>query len=101
VYGLGKGDGAILVSAFMKGVNRTAKSKFDHPGLGTTATRSGDVLMIQNDVGQTDAHVIVIRIKGDVASATYTDVHRQRLLFFQAMLNKSTGPTSNRRRASV
>lgn len=30
-----------MVQAFMAGVNRTAPLKFDHPGLGTTATRSG------------------------------------------------------------
>ena len=87
VYGLSEGDRS-LVSAFMKGVNHNAKLKFDHPGLGTTATRSADVLMIQNDVGQTDAHVIVVRVMGEVASVTYTDIHKQRLLFFQAMLKR-------------
>ena len=89
VYNITDSD-RFLVSAFMKGVNQNAKLKFDHPGLGTTATRSGDVLMVQNDIGQTEAHVIVIKVKGDVISITYTDVHRQRLLFFRSMLERFT-----------
>jgi hypothetical protein len=61
VYGLSDPDRP-LVSAFMAGVNRTAKLKFNHPGLATTATRAGDRLVIQNDIGTTDAHVIVIHV---------------------------------------
>ena len=30
-----------LVAAFMEGLNQTAPLKFNHPGLGTTATRAG------------------------------------------------------------
>ncbi len=75
-----------LVLAFMKGVNRTARLKFMHPGLSTTATRIGDQLVIQNDLGTTDAHVIVIHVKQLIATVTYTDVHRERLAFFQEML---------------
>jgi uncharacterized protein Yka (UPF0111/DUF47 family) len=75
-----------LVAAFMAGINSTSKLKFDHPGLATTATRGGNKLLIQNDIGTTDAHVIVIHIDGLKISITYTDVHAERLAFFQALL---------------
>jgi uncharacterized protein Yka (UPF0111/DUF47 family) len=84
-YGLAEQDRP-LVRAFMRGLNRTAPLKFDHPGLDTTATRSGRQLIIQNDIGTTDAHVIVLRVDGLDATLTYTDVHPQRLRFFQALL---------------
>jgi uncharacterized protein Yka (UPF0111/DUF47 family) len=77
-----------LVLAFMKGVNRTAKLKFAHPGLATTATRIGDQLVIQNDLGTTDAHVIVIHVRQLTVAVTYTDVHSERLTFFQDMLKR-------------
>lgn len=89
VYGLSDPDRP-LVSAFMAGVNRTAKLKFDHPGLATTATRAGDRLVIQNDIGTTDAHVIVIHVMELAVSVTYTDVHRERLAFFKDMLRPET-----------
>ena len=76
-----------LVSAFMAGVNRTAKLKFDHPGLATTATRNGSRVVIQNDIGTTDAHVIVIHVEGLAAQITYTDVHAERLQFLQSLLS--------------
>ena len=76
-----------MVSAFMSGVNRTARLKFNHPGLATTATRTGGRLVIQNDIGTTDAHVIVVHVQDRVVSVTYTDVHAERLAFFQAMLH--------------
>lgn len=85
-YGMAEGDRA-LVAAFMRGVNRTAGLKFDHPGLGTTATRSGARLVIQNDIGTTDAHVLVVHVEGARVTLTYTDVHMQRLLFFQALFD--------------
>lgn len=75
-----------LVLAFMAGLNRTAKLKFNHPGLATTATRVDDQLVIQNDLGTTDAHVIVIHVQNLTVSVTYTDVHVERLAFFQDML---------------
>ncbi len=75
-----------LVLAFMAGVNRTAKLKFNHPGLAATATRAGGRLVIQNDIGTTDAHVIVIHVEGLAVSVAYTDVHAERLAFFQEML---------------
>ena len=37
-------DDRPLIAAFMSGVNQTRELKFDHPGLGTTATRSGEDL---------------------------------------------------------
>jgi uncharacterized protein Yka (UPF0111/DUF47 family) len=86
VYGLADADRP-LVRAFMAGLNRTAKLKFDHPGLATTATRAGERLVIQNDIGTTDAHVIVVHVEGLAAQVTYTDVHPERLQFMQAMLS--------------
>ena len=79
-------DDRPLVAAFMAGLNRTAGLKFNHPGLATTATRAGEKLLIQNDIGTTDAHVIVIHVVGLTVSVTYTDVHVERLVFFQEML---------------
>jgi uncharacterized protein Yka (UPF0111/DUF47 family) len=73
------------VRAFMRGVNRTSRLRFDHPGLGTTATHSRGHLVIQNDIGTTDAHVLVVHVTSDAVTVTYTDVHLQRLLFFQAL----------------
>jgi uncharacterized protein Yka (UPF0111/DUF47 family) len=84
VYGLDAADRG-LVRAFMRGVNRTAPLKFDHPGLGTTATRTEGELLLQNDIGMTDAHVMVIRVAPPRVRLTYTDVHLKRLLFFQKL----------------
>ena len=88
VYGLGDESDRLLVRAFMRGLNRTSRLKFDHPGLGTTATRAGDSLIIQNDVGTTEAHVLVIRVVGSQVALTYADVHVERLAFFQTMLGR-------------
>jgi uncharacterized protein Yka (UPF0111/DUF47 family) len=74
-----------LIAAFMSGIARTAPLKFDHPGLGTTATRSGGRLVIQNDIGTTDAHVLVVHVDALQVTLTYTDVHLPRLLFFQGL----------------
>ncbi|TAJ45413.1 hypothetical protein CUJ86_01345 [Methanofollis fontis] len=74
-----------LVAAFMAGLNRTASLKFDHPGLGTTATRTDDRLVIQNDIGLTDAHVLVIYVRDRRASVVYTDIHMPRLDFFRGL----------------
>ena len=84
-YGLEAADRP-LVQAFMAGVNRTAPLKFHHPGLATTATRADGRLVIQNDIGTTDAHVIVIHVQGRTVSVTYSDVHAERLAFLQSML---------------
>ena len=75
-YGLAEADRP-RVAAFMAGLNRTARLKFDHPGLGTTATRCGDKLVLQNDIGTTDAHVVVIHVEGLTIRVTYTDVHER------------------------
>ncbi len=75
-----------LVAAFVAGVRSTAPLKFDHPGLGTTATRSGQRLLIQNDIGTTEAHVLVVTVENLTATLTYTDVHLQRLVFLQSLL---------------
>ena len=84
VYGLQSADNQ-LVAAFMKGVNRTKALKFEHPGLGTTATRANGKLIIQNDIGATDAHVLVVHVEGMRAEVIYTDNHLPRLLFFLEM----------------
>jgi uncharacterized protein Yka (UPF0111/DUF47 family) len=77
------------VKAFMRGLNRTAPLKFDHPGLATTATEFKDQVLIQNDIGTTDAHVLVVRVQDGEASVTYTDIHRQRLDFFQSLFDET------------
>jgi len=77
-----------IVAAFMAGLNRTAPLKFNHPGLGTTATRIGERLVIQNDLGTTDAHVIVIHVEGNDVRITHTDVHPERVQFLREMLNR-------------
>jgi len=84
VHGL-SADGRSRVEAFMSGLNRTAPLKFDHLGLGTTATELNEQLLIQNDIGTTDAHVLVVRATGLSATLTYTDIHRQRLKFFTSL----------------
>jgi uncharacterized protein Yka (UPF0111/DUF47 family) len=80
-------QGRRRVEAFMEGVNRTAPLKFDHPGLGTTATEHNGRLLIQNDIGTTDAHVLVVRVDGVQATLTYTDIHDARLKFFTGLLD--------------
>jgi uncharacterized protein Yka (UPF0111/DUF47 family) len=74
------------VAAFMRGLNRTAGLKFDHPGLDTAATRDGERLLLQNDIGTNDAHVLVIQISGGCITLTYSDLHRRRLRFFESLL---------------
>lgn len=85
-YGIRDAD-RTLIAAFMEGINRTAPLKFDHPGLAATATRVGDKLVLQNDIGTTDAHVLVIHVTGRTVTVTYTDVHLPRLLFFQSLFD--------------
>jgi uncharacterized protein Yka (UPF0111/DUF47 family) len=87
VYELAPAD-RDFVRAFMRGVNRSARLKFDHPGLGTTATSSSGQILIQNDIGTTDAHVLVVHVTPDAVSVTYTDVHLQRLVFFQRLFRR-------------
>ena len=52
-----------LIQAFMRGLQRTAVLKFAHPGLDTAVTRDGSRLLIQNDIGTNDVHVLVIEVK--------------------------------------
>ena len=85
VFGLEAGDRP-LIEAFMRGIESTRKLKFDHPGLATTAARSGNRLTIQNDIGETDAHVVVIAVEADAVTITYTDVHLARAKFFTGLL---------------
>ncbi|HUO91837.1 MAG TPA: hypothetical protein VMU22_02900 [Rhizomicrobium sp.] len=87
------------VKAFMRGLNRTAPLAFGHPGLGTTAVRMRDHLTIQNDIGTTDAHVLVVQVTEHDVAVTYTDVHRARAKFFMALFegrNVSWSPLSER-----
>ncbi len=84
-YGL-QAEDRPRVAAFMAGLHRTAPLKFDHPGLGTTATRADARLVIQNDIGTTDAHVIVIHVEGLAVDLTYSDVHPERVQFMRDML---------------
>lgn len=86
VYGL-RAEDRPLIAAFMAGVNQTRELKFDHPGLGTTATRSGSRLVIQNDIGMTQAHVLVIHVEDQRVTLTYSDVHIERLVFFQSLFD--------------
>jgi uncharacterized protein Yka (UPF0111/DUF47 family) len=71
----------------MRGLASTADLKFNHPGLATTAMRSGKRLIIQNDIGATDAHVVVLAVEGNTVTITYTDVHRPRSAFFAGLLS--------------
>src|SRR5665647_1795815 len=73
VFGLHAEDRA-PVESFMQGLNETQALKFNHPGLETMATRSGGRLQIQNDIGTTDAHVVVIAVKNNSVTVTHTDV---------------------------
>ncbi len=74
------------VEAFMRGLNRTAPLKFTHPGLDTAATRDGDRLLLQNDIGTNDAHVLVVQVEGRSITLSYSDLHRSRFDFFQSLL---------------
>jgi len=86
VFGLTAED-RIDVAAFMKGLDATRKLKFDHPGLGTNAMRGEGRLVIQNDIGETEAHVVVITVEPAEISITYTDVHLDRARFFSNLFD--------------
>lgn len=93
-YGLLPGDKPAL-EAFMRGLESTRRLKFDHPGLGTVASRVGERLTIQNDIGETDAHVVVISVETDAVAVTYSDVHRPRAKFFISCLEDFPAQWSN------
>lgn len=102
-YLLSPGD-KDLVRAFMAGIRRTSPLKFDQPGLGTTATRNGEKLILQNDIGMTDAHVLVISVVENTVTITYTDIHMQRLQFFQGLFENrkvSWGDTLSKKGAAT
>jgi uncharacterized protein Yka (UPF0111/DUF47 family) len=94
-------DDRPAVEAFMRGVNSTAKLKFDHPGLATNAARIGDRFTIQNDIGETDAHVVVISVAVDGVTVTYTDVHLARAKFFAGLFKSFSVEWSGFERKSV
>ena len=50
--------------------------------------RSGSRLVIQNDIGATDAHVLVISVEALNVTITYTDVHRARAKFFIGLFDR-------------
>ena len=87
VFGLHSEDRA-AVAAFMGGLNATRGLKFNHPGLDTMATRASGRLLIQNDIGTTDAHVVVIAVKKNLVTVTYTDVHLARAKVFMSLFDK-------------
>ena len=89
------------IEAFMRGVHATEKLKFGHPGLATTATRSGARLTIQNDIGETDAHVVVIAVEANIVTVTYTDVHMARAKFFTGLFRNFTVEWSGLERKSA
>lgn len=85
------------VAAFMRGVARTRHRKGDHPGLDTSATRDGARLLIQNDIGTNDAHVLVIHVEGTDVALTYSDLHRARFDFFRALMAEAGATWSDAR----
>jgi uncharacterized protein Yka (UPF0111/DUF47 family) len=77
-----------LIQAFMRGLHRTAPLKFSHPGLDTAVTRDGTRLLIQNDIGTNDVHVLVIEVAHQAIDLTYSDLHAERFVFFRQMLEE-------------
>ncbi|HUO89845.1 MAG TPA: DUF47 family protein [Rhizomicrobium sp.] len=92
-------DDKARVGAFMRGLNRTAPLKFDHPGLATNAMRSDGRLIIQNDIGTTDAHVLLASVEGLRLSVTHSDIHAPRLDFFLRRNRDIAWTISNRQAA--
>ncbi len=89
------------VEAFMRGVTATEQLRFGHPGLATTAIRSAGRLTIQNDIGETDAHVVVIAVEAEAVTVTYTDVHLGRAKFFIGLFRACAVHWSGLERKSV
>lgn len=100
VYGL-QGQDRTAVQAFMRGVEATQRLKFGHPGLSTMATRSDARLIIQNDIGETDAHVVIIAVEQNAITITYTDVHLPRAKFFTGLFQNLTVQWSGLERRAV
>ena len=76
------------IEMFMQGLHRTAPLKFSHPGLDTAATRDNTRLLIQNDIGTNDAHVLVIEVRDKQIDLTYSELHKGRFEFFKTMLEE-------------
>jgi len=89
------------VEAFMRGVNATRNLKFNHPGLATMATRAAGRLTIQNDIGETDAHVLVTTVDPEGVTVTYSDVHRARAKFFIGLFDNFSAQWSGLERKSA
>lgn len=77
-----------LIRSFMLGLKRTAPLKFSHSGLDTAVTRDGDKLLIQNDIGTNDAHVLVMEVQARTLTLTYSDLHATRFAFFCRALER-------------
>jgi len=84
-FGLTDADRA-LVRAFMTGVNETAVLGLDHHPSRTIATRDGDRLTIQHDLGMTDVQVVVAHVTSLETTVTYADRDRPRARFFRELL---------------
>jgi uncharacterized protein Yka (UPF0111/DUF47 family) len=100
VYGLLPEDQP-AVEAFMRGLDSTKGLKFGHPGLATTAGRTRARFTIQNDIGETDAHVVVIAVEPGTVTVTYSDVHLARAKFFTELFRKFDVQWSELERKSV
>jgi hypothetical protein len=59
-----------------------------YPGLDTVVMRSMGRLVIQNDIGTTDALVVVIAVERNSVTVTYTDMHLPRAKFFIGLFRK-------------
>ena len=57
--------------------------------------------MIQNDIGATDADVVVVAVKGNAVTITYTDVHLVRAKFFMALFDAFAASWSGLDRKNV
>ncbi len=44
-------------------------------------------LLIQNDIGTTDAHVLVVSVEGSAVTVTHSDVHEPRAKFFRGLFD--------------
>jgi uncharacterized protein Yka (UPF0111/DUF47 family) len=89
------------VEAFMRGLKATERLRFGHPGLATTAVRTAERFTIQNDIGETDAHVVVIAVDADSVTVTYSDVHLPRAKFFVGLFRGFDVQWSGLERKSV
>jgi uncharacterized protein Yka (UPF0111/DUF47 family) len=85
-YGLAEGDRA-LVAALMAGLNRTMALKFGGPDLEVTATRSGNDVHFQIDLGRGEPHALVLCVSSAACRLTLADPHLQRVRFFQGLMH--------------